>query len=324
MTDAATSTLTQTAADEPAPQPLLSVKDLSVRFGSGDGATTVVDRVGFSIARGETFALVGESGSGKSITAAAILGLLPNGAQIASGSIQLGGTELVGINQRTFNRFRGSRIAMVFQNPLSSLDPSFKIRSQFREIIGLHKPATRSKDQDRIARTWLGHVGIKDADRVLSSYPHELSGGMRQRVMIALASLSEPALLIADEPTTALDSVIQKQILDLLQSIIGQTGSSLFIITHDFGVVSYLADRVAVMKDGRIVEQGSSTQVLLAPEHKYSQALINAVPEVGARFTLEKLQLPRRLGTAIPVAGQDAAPDAQDRKSTRLNSSHWE
>ncbi|GAA3680960.1 ABC transporter ATP-binding protein [Arthrobacter ginkgonis] len=300
MTDLAAAAPGQTATHEPA-APLLSVKDLSVRFGSGGQATTVVDHVDFSIAPGETFALVGGSGSGKSITASAILGLLPNGAEIASGSILLGGSELVGVNQRTFNRFRGSRIGMVFQNPLSSLDPSFKVRSQFREIIGLHKPATRARDQDAIARTWLEQVGIRDADRVLAAYPHELSGGMRQRVMIALASLSQPALLIADEPTTALDAVIQKQILDLLQGIIGQTGSSLFIITHDFGVVSYVADRIAVMQDGRIVEQGSRAQVLGAPEHDYSHALINAVPEIGARFELERLQLPRRLGTPLPA-----------------------
>ncbi|WP_440708254.1 dipeptide ABC transporter ATP-binding protein [Herbiconiux sp. YIM B11900] len=290
------------------PVPALEVTDLVVEFGTGESATRVVDGIGFSIAPGESFALVGESGSGKSITAASILGLLPDDARIAGGSIRLGGDELVGLGSNALRSYRGARVGMVFQNPLASLDPSFKVGNQLREIIGIHRPGTRRAQQEQIAAEWLGHVGITDAPRVLAAYPHELSGGMRQRVMIAIASLSQPALLIADEPTTALDAVIQKQILDLLRSVIAETGSSLLIITHDFGVVSYVADRVAVMKEGRLVEQGPRSSVLSAPQDAYTRTLIDAVPEIGTRFALERAGQPRRLGVR---PGPAAVPGTQ-------------
>ncbi|MBB5133392.1 ABC-type glutathione transport system ATPase component [Thermocatellispora tengchongensis] len=286
---------------------LLSVRDLSIRFGRGPGAGRVVDGVGFDVRPGETFALVGESGAGKSITASAILGLLPGGAELTSGSITLNGQEVISATRSSVTRFRGSRIGMIFQNPLASLDPSFTIGNQLREIIGLHRPATRKRHQHEIAETWLRNVGIRDTARVLAAYPHELSGGMRQRVMIALASLSGPALLIADEPTTALDAVVQKQILGLLRRVIGETGGSLLLITHDFGVVSYAADRVAVMKDGRIVEQDRRERLLTAPAHEYTRSLIGAVPEIGARFRLAERGLPRRLG---PIRENRPAPPA--------------
>ncbi|MCS5722178.1 ABC transporter ATP-binding protein [Herbiconiux sp. CPCC 203407] len=293
----------------------LQVSDLVVEFGTGDDAVRVVDGISFSVAAGETFALVGESGSGKSITAASVLGLLPDSARVASGSIRLGGSELVGLSARELRRFRGSQVGMVFQNPLASLDPSFEVGNQLREIIGLHEPDLPRVSREALAVEWLGRVGIKDAPRVLGSYPHELSGGMRQRVMIAIASLSQPALLIADEPTTALDAVIQKQILDLLRNVIRTTGSSLFIITHDFGVVSYVADRVAVMRDGRLVEQGDREQVLAAPQDAYTRELIEAVPEIGTRFALERAGLPRRLGVRAPdwAVGSGSPVDSADR-----------
>ncbi|MFC4121558.1 dipeptide ABC transporter ATP-binding protein [Nonomuraea zeae] len=287
---------------EETPGALLSVRDLSVAFGD----EPVVDGVTFDVRPGETFALVGESGAGKSITAAAVIGLLPGNAVVTSGSVSLGGDELLTGSRVT--RFRGSRIGMIFQNPLASLDPSFKIGNQLAEIIGLRRPDTRKRERRELAGTWLRNVGIADTARVLSAYPHELSGGMRQRVMIALAALSRPALLIADEPTTALDAVIQKQILDLLKSVIEETGSSLLIITHDFGVVSYVADRVAVMKDGRIVEQGPRERVLGEPADDYTRSLIDAVPEVGTRFRLAELGLAKRLGTPGIAAPEPAAP----------------
>ena len=292
---------------------LLSVRGLSVEFDQGAEAERVVDDVGFDIHPGETFALVGESGAGKSITASAIIGLLPDNATVVSGSISLQGHELLPARGVPVIRFRGTKIGMIFQNPLASLDPSFKIGNQLREIIGLHKPATRRKDQHLLAETWLRNVGIEDTGRVLSAYPHELSGGTRQRVMIALAGLSQPALLIADEPTTALDAVIQKQILDLLKNVIAETGSSLLIITHDFGVVSYVADRVAVMKDGRIVEQGRSGRVLDAPADEYTRSLVAAVPELGTRFRQEELGLPKRLGAIDALKG--AVPASAERQT---------
>ena len=294
MTDVASLATAEPAAS--ATPPLLSVRDLTVEFQVGGDVHRAVDDLAFDIAEGETFALVGESGSGKTVTASAIIGLLPGNARIVSGSIVLQGDEILARGRRTGVRFRGSRIGMIFQNPLSSLDPSFTIGNQLREIVGLYQPDTTRRRQDEVARAWLGHVGIDDAARVLNAYPHELSGGMRQRVMLALASLSQPALLIADEPTTSLDAVIQKQILDLLKSVTAETGSSLLIITHDFGVVSHVADRVAVMRTGRIVELDERDRVLSEPRHEYSRSLIAAVPEVGTRFRLRELGLVNRLG----------------------------
>ncbi|WP_198664481.1 dipeptide ABC transporter ATP-binding protein [Jiangella endophytica] len=318
MTDVASLTTAEPAAS--ATPPLLSVRDLAVEFQVDGEVHRAVDGIAFDIAEGETFALVGESGSGKTVTASAIIGLLPGNARVASGSIALQGDEILAQGRPTAVRFRGSRIGMIFQNPLSSLDPSFKIGNQLREIIGLHRPETTRRQQEETARTWLGHVGIGDADRVLNAYPHELSGGMRQRVMLALASLSQPALLIADEPTTSLDAVIQQQILDLLKSVTTETGSSLLIITHDFGVVSYIADRVAVMRAGRIVELDERDRVLSDPSHEYSRSLIAAVPEIGARLHLRELGLVNRLGPldSLPPAtrrrdvGRDTVPRAGD------------
>lgn len=299
---------------------LLSVKDLAVEFGPRQEPHRAVDGISFDIARGETFALIGESGSGKSISAAAILGLLPSSARVRSGSVTLDGRELLGLHGAAARGYRGSRIGMIFQNPLGSLDPSFRVGTQLGEIIGLHNPATRRRQQRQIAETWLRKVGIADPTRVLASYPHELSGGMRQRVMIALASLSQPALLIADEPTTALDAVIQKQILDLLASVIGETGSSLLLITHDFGVVSYLADRVAVMQHGRIVESGAREEVLRRPRHDYTRSLIAAVPEIGRRAALAAKGQPRRLGVVeiLLRPRSDPAPSKRDEREEVL------
>lgn len=271
----------QTPADV---APALEIRDLTVEFGRGASAERAVDGVDLTLAAGTSLALVGESGSGKSVTASSILGLLPPSARVVSGSISVGGEDLAHASEARLRRFRGSHIGMVFQNPLASLDPSFRIGNQIREVISIHQPASRRPAQEEFAKAWLNRVGIADADRVLRAYPHELSGGMRQRVMIAVASLSQPAILIADEPTTALDAVIQRQILDLLLRVVSATGSSLLIITHDFGVVSYVADHVAVMKDGRIVEYGTKKQVLCEPRDRYTRSLIDAVPAIGARF----------------------------------------
>lgn len=325
MTDLlAPAAVSDAARDTP---PALRIADLVVEFGEGDHATRVVDGVSLELRAGRTFALVGESGSGKSITASSVLGLLPHDAHIAAGSITIGGEEIAGATEARLRRFRGSHVGMIFQNPLASLDPSFRIGSQLREIIAHHRPDTRRPQQEDIARTWLENVGISDADRVLRAYPHELSGGMRQRVMIALASLSQPAVLIADEPTTALDAVIQKQILDLLQTVVKESGGALLIITHDFGVVSYVADDIAVMKDGRIVESGERREVLRSPRHDYTRTLISAVPGIGARFPLEQAGLPVRLGTGADAAtqsppGDGSASDAEPRTREGTTPAH--
>jgi ABC-type glutathione transport system ATPase component len=261
---------------------VLTVRDLSVDFELPGAVVNAVRGVDLAVRQGEVLALVGESGSGKSVTAAAILGLLPRTARISSGSIRFGDTELVGLKDRQLNVFRGAGIGMIFQNPVTSLDPSFTVGSQLGDTARLHLGVSRGEARD-VAHTWLDRVGIGEPDRVLRSYPHELSGGMRQRVMIALASLSGPKLLIADEPTTALDATVQKQILKLLLGLAGDTKTAVLLITHDFGVVAYTSSRVAVMREGAIVEVGGTPQVLNAPEHPYTRTLIDSVPEIGQR-----------------------------------------
>jgi peptide/nickel transport system ATP-binding protein len=261
---------------------VLTVKGLSVDFALPGAVVNAVRGVDLELQPGEVLALVGESGSGKSVTASAILGLLPRNARVMGGSVRFRDTELVGLPEGRLNVHRGSGIGMIFQNPVTSLDPSFRIGSQLGDTARLHLGVSRSAAAD-VGRTWLERVGIPEPDRVLRSYPHELSGGMRQRVMIALASLSGPALLIADEPTTALDATVQKQILDLLLGLSVETQTAVLLITHDFGVVSHTSSRVAVMREGTIVEAGETDQVLRAPSHPYTRTLIDSVPEIGQR-----------------------------------------
>ncbi|MER6527313.1 ABC transporter ATP-binding protein [Streptomyces sp. NPDC001508] len=261
---------------------VLTVKDLRVEFALPGGTVHAVRGVDLDIAPGEVLALVGESGSGKSVTASAILGLLPRGARITGGSVRFEDTELLGLPEQRLNVHRGSGIGMIFQNPGTSLDPSFTVGSQLRDTARLHLRVTREEALD-VARDWLARVRIHDPDRVLRCYPHELSGGMRQRVMIALAGLSGPDLLIADEPTTALDATVQKQILDLLLDLSVRTRTAVLLITHDFGVVSHTSSRVAVMREGSVVEVGDTAQVLGAPAHPYTRTLIDSVPQPGQR-----------------------------------------
>jgi peptide/nickel transport system ATP-binding protein len=259
---------------------VLTVQGLSVEFALPGARVEAVRGADLEIGEGEVLALVGESGSGKSVTAAAILGLLPRNARVTAGSVRFRGTELVGLPERRLNAHRGSGIGMIFQNPVTSLDPSFVIGGQLGDTARLHLGVSRA-EAARVAGTWLERVGIPDPDRVLRSYPHELSGGMRQRVMIALAALSGPDLLVADEPTTALDATVQKQILDLLLGLSAETGTAVLLITHDFGVVAHTGSRVAVMREGAIVEAGETRRVLDAPSHPYTRSLIGSVPEIG-------------------------------------------
>ena len=258
---------------------LLEVRDLSVDFGTGDKAVHAVRNVSFSISRGETLALVGESGSGKSVTALSVLQLLAYPmASHPSGSIRFQGRELVGAPQRELLAVRGDRISMIFQEPMTSLNPLHTIERQVNEVLILHKGLTRTAARRRTLEL-LEQVGIPDAANRLDAYPHQLSGGQRQRVMIAMALANEPDLLIADEPTTALDVTIQAQILKLLKTLQARYGMALLFITHDLGIVRKMADRVCVMTQGRIVEEGPVARVFDDPQHSYTQHLLSAEPK---------------------------------------------
>jgi microcin C transport system ATP-binding protein len=259
--------------------PLLSVKDLSVAFGIGKGEILAVDRVSFDIAKGETVALVGESGSGKSVTALSVMKLLPYpAAHHPSGSVSFQGRELLTMPEKEIRKVRGNDITIIFQEPMTSLNPLHTIEKQIAEILSLHQGLTGKAARARIVEL-LTQVGIPDPASRLASYPHQLSGGQRQRVMIAMALANEPDLLIADEPTTALDVTVQAQILKLLKDTQTRLGMSMLFITHDLGIVRKLADRVCVMQHGKIVEQGAVERVFTAPEHPYTKALLAAEPK---------------------------------------------
>jgi len=258
---------------------LLSIRDLSVVFGEGSRAVLAVDRVSFDIAKGETLALVGESGSGKSVTALSVMKLLPYpAAHHPSGSAVFQGRELLTMAEREIRKVRGNDITIIFQEPMTSLNPLHTIEKQIAEILLLHQGLTGAAARARIVEL-LDHVGIPDPAGRLASYPHQLSGGQRQRVMIAMALANEPDLLIADEPTTALDVTVQAQILKLLKDTQTRLGMSMLFITHDLGIVRKLADRVCVMNAGKIVEHGPVERVFTAPEHPYTRALLAAEPK---------------------------------------------
>ncbi|OAF16376.1 microcin ABC transporter ATP-binding protein [Bradyrhizobium centrolobii] len=260
-------------------QPLLSVRDLSVVFHQGGATTLAVDKVSFQIRRGECVALVGESGSGKSVSALSILKLLPYpNASHPSGSIRFKGQELIDQSEQQMREIRGSDISIIFQEPMTSLNPLHTIEAQIGEIIQLHNPTSNAKARERTLEL-LTQVGIPDPETRLKSYPHQLSGGQRQRVMIAMALANEPDLLIADEPTTALDVTVQAQILALLAEIRSRLGMSLLFITHDLGIVRRIADHVSVMNGGKIVEQGPVEQVFKSPKHPYTRDLLAAEPK---------------------------------------------
>jgi len=260
-------------------QPLLSVSDLSVAFHQQGRTSVAVDHVSFDIRRGECVALVGESGSGKSVTALSVMKLLPYPvASHPSGSIRFKGRDLLGLSEREIRDIRGSDISIIFQEPMTSLNPLHTIEGQISEILYLHNPISSRMARARTLEL-LTQVGIPEPETRLASYPHQLSGGQRQRVMIAMALANEPDLLIADEPTTALDVTVQAQILTLLAEIRARLGMSLLFITHDLGIVRRIADRVCVMNGGKIVEQGPVEQVFTAPQHSYTKALLAAEPK---------------------------------------------
>jgi len=256
---------------------LLDVQDLTVTFQGSGPPVTAVDRVSFQVARGETLGLVGESGSGKSITAFSLLRLVPPPGRITGGRILFEGRDLLTLSEREMREVRGARISLIFQEPMTALNPVMRVGDQIAEALTVHGMASRSDARLR-AIELLEAVKIPDAGRRVRDYPHQLSGGMRQRVMIAIALACRPPLIIADEPTTALDVTIQAQVLDLMRELKARFDLALLLITHDFGVIAEMADRVAVMYRGRLVEHGPVRQILREPVHDYTRALLAAVP----------------------------------------------
>ena len=259
-------------------QPLVDVRNLSVAFGEGANAAHVVNNVSFTIGNGETVALVGESGSGKTVSAMSILRLLPNSASHPTGEILFEGKDILKANEAQLRAIRGRRISIIFQEPMTTLNPLHTIEKQVGEIIRLHQNVSEQATRTRVIEL-LTKVGIRDAEKRLGAYPHQLSGGQRQRVMIAIALANEPDLLIADEPTTALDVTIQAQILELLKSLQKEMGMAMLLITHDLGIVRHMAERVYVMQNGVIVETGKAEEVFTAPKHPYTRHLIEAEPK---------------------------------------------
>jgi peptide/nickel transport system ATP-binding protein len=265
-----------------APAPLLEVEGLKTHFFTRDGVVRAVDGVSFSIQPGETLALVGESGCGKSVTSLSILRLIasPPGRTVA-GSIRFNGQDLLGLTERAMRKVRGNEISMIFQEPMTSLNPVLTVGRQIAEALVLHRGLPRGEATAR-AIEMLRLVNIPEAARRASEYPHQMSGGMRQRVMIAMALACDPKLLIADEPTTALDVTIQAQILDLMRALKEKTGAAIMLITHDLGVVAEMAQRVVVMYAGRKVEEANVDDLFARPRHPYTRGLIRSIPRLGA------------------------------------------
>ena len=286
---------------------LLEVRDLKTVFATDEGDVTVVDGVSFSVQAGRTLAIVGESGCGKSVTSLSVMGLLPKRiGRVASGSIRFEGRELVGLGEDDMRDLRGNGMAMIFQEPMSSLNPSFTVGEQIIEGLMRHRKLSRAQAKAR-AIDMLRMVRIPAPEQRFDEFPHKLSGGMRQRVMIAMALACEPRLLIADEPTTALDVTIQAQILDLMQTLQEETSTAIILITHDLGVVAEFADEVMVMYAGRVVEQGSVDDLFNEPQHPYTVGLLGSIPRLDAeqsRLAAIRGQVPNM---ATRTAGCDFA-----------------
>jgi oligopeptide/dipeptide ABC transporter ATP-binding protein len=273
--------------------PLLSVSDLTVEFGTDRGTVYAVNGISFEIRDGETLGLVGESGCGKSVTSLALLGLLSRSARVTSGRAEYRGRDLLQISKRELRDIRGKEIAMIFQDPMSSLNPVHRVGDQIREALTTHFDLSAKAADSRVIEL-LAQVGIPSPKARAADYPHQFSGGMRQRAMIAMALACEPRLLIADEPTTALDVTIQAQILDLLRALVTERGTALILITHDLGVVAGMCERVNVMYAGTFVETGTADQLFARPRHPYTLGLLQSVPrlDVGRTHALH------------PIAGQ--------------------
>jgi len=279
-------------------QPVLEVTGLSLKFSRDADVPNLVDEVTFSVSEGETLCIVGESGCGKSVTSLALMGLLPAPpANIVSGTVRFDGLDLLTLSERAFADIRGNRISMIFQEPMTSLNPAFTVGHQIAECVQRHRGLSRLEARVE-ALALLRLVRIPAPESRLDAYPHELSGGMRQRVMIAMALANRPKLLIADEPTTALDVTIQAQVLSLIRNLQAETGTALVLITHDLGVVAEVADHVAVMYAGRIVEYGTVAEIFDDPQHPYTIGLMGAIPSIG-----------KRQGTLATIGGSVPSPE---------------
>jgi peptide/nickel transport system ATP-binding protein len=272
-------------------EPLLVVKDLKVHFPSADGVVKAVDGLSYSVERGKTLGIVGESGSGKSVSSSAIMGLFHGSNAQLSGQILLGGTDILSLSENEMRRLRGRDVAMIFQDPLSALHPYFTVGAQIVEAYRVHADVSK-KVARRRAIEMLDRVGIPQPDRRVDDYPHQFSGGMRQRAMIAMGLVNDPSMLIADEPTTALDVTVQAQILDLLQDLQKEFNSAVIIITHDLGVVAEMTDDTLVMYGGRAVEYGRTTEILTHPEMPYTWGLLSSVPEVTGDTNAKLIPIP--------------------------------
>ena len=281
--------------NEPATEaPLLSVRDLAVTFGSGERTVHAVNGISYDLERGETLGVVGESGCGKSVSSLALMRLLPKpAARITSGEIIFDGEEILGLSEEAVREMRGNKMAMIFQDPMTSLNPVLTVERQLTEVLETHRKLKRKGAITR-AIELLELVGIPAAKRRLNDYPHQFSGGMRQRVMIAMALACDPQLLIADEPTTALDVTIQAQILDLMRSAVSEADTSLILITHDLGVVAGMARNINVMYAGHIVERADTNEVYGRPRHPYTVGLLQSIPRLDAQGR----------GELVPIQGQ--------------------
>ena len=285
------STSAQRAAMD-AGEPILAVEDLTVRFPTEDGFITAVSGLSYSVELGKTLGIVGESGSGKSVSSMAVLGLHDTKSARITGSIRIAGTEVVGISEAKMRKMRGNQVAMIFQDALAALHPFYKIGGQLAEAYRVHHPDASKRDARRKAIEMLDRVGIPQPDRRVDDFPHQFSGGMRQRAMIAMGLINDPSLLIADEPTTALDVTVQAQILDLLQDLQREFNSAVIIITHDLGVIAEMADDVLVMYAGRAVEYGPGKEILTHPEMPYTWGLLSSVPDVKADTDARLIPIP--------------------------------
>ena len=309
--------------------PLLEVENLTVRFTTRDGEVTVLDEVSFALQPGERISFVGESGCGKSMTALAVMGLLPAMGRVSSGAIRFKGEDLATVSEARMRQIRGNEISMIFQEPMTSLNPLFTIGRQIAEVLQLHRGLDRTAAQQRAVEL-LEAVRIPNAAARVNDYPHQLSGGQRQRVMIAIALACEPEILIADEPTTALDVTVQAEIFALLRDLGSELQTAIILITHDMGAVAQMAERMLVMYAGRRVEEGRVADIVKAPAHPYTNGLISCVPHISSVATRPD-RLPEIAGIVPPITsfGQDvclfaprctrAASDCQSGKPIQMS-----